>query len=129
MVVDSSALVAIIQNEPEALAFARAIADCPRAYLSTATYVEASIVMLDKKDGVARIDRLVQAAGLQLEPLNVEQATIARDAYARFGKGRHKARLNLGDTFGYALAMHLGEPLLYKGDDFAQTDVRSALAA
>ena len=124
MVLDTSALVAILTGEPEQVAF---IADIERAdtcLLSAASYVEASIVLEVRHGpgGVQALDRLLEQAGCEIVAVDAEQARIARSAFQRFGKGRHPAGLNFGDCFAYALAVARGEPLLFKGNDFPQTD-------
>lgn len=129
MILDTSALIAILRAEPEALAFAQAIAAAKTRRISAVSYVEAAAVIDSAGDAVAsrQLDELLQEAGVVIEAVTVEQARLARAAYRDFGKGRgHKARLNFGDCFSYALAKAFREPLLYKGNDFAHTDVRSA---
>lgn len=131
MIVDTSALVAILRAEEDADQFIDALADADGPRLSAATLVETAVVVDAVGDPVLsrRLDELLEAAGIRVEPLTQEQASIARQAYRDFGKGGgHPARLNLGDCFSYALASALGEPLLYKGDDFTHTDLASALA-
>ncbi|MGJ0532557.1 type II toxin-antitoxin system VapC family toxin [Methylocystis sp.] len=130
MILDTSALIAILRAEPEALAFAQAIAAAKIRRVSVASYVETAAVIDSAGDAVAsrRLDELLQEAGVVIEPVTAEQARLARAAYRDFGKGRgHRARLNMVDCFSYALAKAFREPLLYKGDDFTHTDVRSAL--
>jgi ribonuclease VapC len=129
MIIDSSALIAILRAEPEALAFAQAIAAAKTRRISAVNYVEAAAVIDSADDAVAsrQLDELLQEAGVVIEPVTVEQARLARAAYRDFGRGRgHRAKLNFGDCFSYALAKSFREPLLYKGNDFAHTDVRSA---
>jgi ribonuclease VapC len=130
MIVDTSALIAILRDEPEALAFARAIEAAPSRRVSAASYVEAAAVIDTARDAIAsrRLDDLLLAAQFVIEPVTQEQARLAREAYRDFGKGSgHRAKLYFGDCFSYALAKALGEPLLFKGDDFSHTDVVSAL--
>jgi ribonuclease VapC len=130
MVIDTSALVAILRAEPDAEAFARAIADADVCRLSAASYVEVGAVIDGSRDPVAsrRLDELLEAARVRIDPVSTEQASIARAAYRDFGKGSgHPAGLNFGDCFAYALARVTHEPLLFKGDDFTRTDVSSAL--
>jgi ribonuclease VapC len=129
MIIDSSAIVAILNDEPEALAFLQAITSAPARYMSAVTYFEAGIVIDSQQDPVLsrNLDKLIADAEIELESVSVEQARIARGAYRDFGKGNHPAKLNFGDCFAYALASATREPLLYKGNDFAQTDVVSAL--
>ena len=129
MVIDTSALLAILQDEPERRAFNEAIEAADSRVVSTASFVETSIV-LDCRvgaDGPHDLDVFVNRAGIELVAVDAEQARVARRAYSRFGKGRHPAGLNFGDCFSYALASVTGEPLLYKGDDFRKTDVVAAV--
>ncbi len=126
MIVDTSALVAIVHREPEGAAFARIIAGEPVARLSAASYVELAAVVDGRRDAVASsaLDAVLRDLEIEIAPLTVHQARIAREAYRSFGRGSgHPARLNMGDCFAYALARDLGEPLLFKGTDFALTDI------
>ena len=125
MIVDSSALVAILTEEPEAEHFIRLIFSSSPARISVATFVEISIVVEGKLGdaGVRMLDSLVQRTNLTMEAVSVEQAYIARQAWSTYGKGRHPASLNFGDTFTYALAKTTGEAVLCKGTDFARTDI------
>lgn len=126
MIVDTSALVALLRDEPEAAAFADLLRAAPRRLLSAASYVELAAVVDGRGDAVATgaLDAWLAAWGIEIVPLSVAQAQLAREAYRRFGRGSgHPARLNLGDCFAYALARDLGEPLLFKGADFALTDI------
>jgi ribonuclease VapC len=125
MVIDASALLAILQDEPERRSFNEAIEAAASRSISTATFVEASIVIEARygAEGVRDFDALIAKAGIELVPVDAEQAHIARAAFSQFGRGRHPAGLNYGDCFSYALAKALGEPLLFKGADFSQTDV------
>jgi ribonuclease VapC len=125
MVLDTSALVAILQREPERRGFLEAIEAADVVRVSVATFVETSIVIESRYGalGVRDFDRFVARAGIELVPLDIEQGEVARGAFNRFGKGRHRAALNYGDCFSYALATVFAEPLLFKGDDFAHTDV------
>lgn len=130
MIVDTSALIAILRDEPDAATYAEAIERAPVRRLSAANLVEAGAVIDSARDPIAsrQLDRLLAVANIQVEPVTEAQARIARDAYRDFGKGSgHPAGLNFGDCFAYAAAKETGEPLLYKGRDFAQTDVVSAL--
>jgi ribonuclease VapC len=130
LIVDASALLAILRGEPDAPRFERAIADAPTRRISAATWVEAAIVVDGSRDAVLsrRFDELCRVAQLVVEPVTQEQARIARDAYRDFGRGSgHPAGLNFGDCFAYGLAKDTGEPLLFKGSDFVHTDVTSAL--
>jgi ribonuclease VapC len=129
MIVDTSAIITILRDEAEALACARAIESAGIRRISAANFVEAAIVIDGSRDPIAsrRFDDLIKAAQLVIEPVSEAQARIAREAYRDFGKGSgHPAKLNFGDCFAYALAKDSGEPLLYKGDDFARTDVTTA---
>ena len=128
MVIDTSALLAILQDEPERRAFNEAIEAADSRCFSTATWVETSIIVESRygAEGLRDLDLLISKASIDLVPVDVEQAHIARLAFSRFGKGRHPAGLNYGDCFSYALATALGEPLLYKGGDFARTDIAAA---
>jgi ribonuclease VapC len=125
MVVDTSALLAILQDEPERRSLNEAFESADSRLLSVATLVETSIIIESRygAEGLRDLDLLIERAGIELVPVDVEQARAARAAYSRFGKGRHPAVLNFGDCFAYALARVLGEPLLFKGDDFSRTDL------
>lgn len=125
MVIDASALVAILTGEAEQQVFIRQIEEADSRLLSVATLLEVSIMIESRlrAEGIRDLDRFLSTAGIEVVPVDLEQGEIARAAYSRFGKGRHRAGLNFGDCFAYALAKALGEPLLCKGDDFARTDV------
>ena len=125
MVIDSSALVALLGMEPEAARLAAAIEADGTRLISAASVFEAAVVIESRygPDGGRELDLLIAKAGLSVEPVTAQQAEIAREAWRRFGKGRHPANLNFGDCFSYALARVTGEPLLFKGTDFTQTDV------
>jgi ribonuclease VapC len=125
VVIDTSALVAILQGEPEGRRFNRAIEAAETRLMSLATFVEASMIIESRygAEGVRDLDQFIDRAGIRLIDVDREQAEAARDAFKRFGKGRHRAGLNYGDCFAYALAIEKGEPLLCKGDDFIHTDV------
>lgn len=130
MIVDSSAIVAILRAEPDAARYASAIEAAPIRRISAANWLESAIVLSDPADPVTgrRFDEFVREAALRVEPVTAAQARIARDAYRDFGRGsRHPARLNFGDCFAYALATETGEALLFKGDDFGHTDLTSAI--
>ena len=131
MVIDTSALLAILQDEPERRAFNEALESADARLVSVATLVEASILIESRygAEGLRDLDLLLDRAGIEAVPVDLEQAREARSAWSRFGKGRHPAGLNFGDCFSYALARVLGEPLLFKGDDFPQTDVRAVAGA
>jgi ribonuclease VapC len=129
MIVDSSALIAIIRGEGEAAAFKAALLASPRVSISAGTYLECSIVIDRYKNPLlsAKFDSILEETGVVIEPVTAEQARIARQAYRDYGKGSgHRAGLNFGDCFSYALARVKREPLLFKGDNFVYTDVRSA---
>jgi ribonuclease VapC len=128
MVIDASAVLAILLGEKDAQVFARAIENADPCRMSAVNHLEAALVIDNRGDAVARreFDRFVRRARIQIEPVTFEQAQIAREAYRDFGKGRHPARLNLGDCFAYALAKLVDEPLLFKGRDFSRTDIRLA---
>lgn len=125
MVVDASALVAILLDEPERAAYNAAIAESVIRLVSAATLVEASLVIENRKgaNGRAELDRFVLRARLDVVAFDARQADAARNGWRRFGKGRHPAALNLGDCFSYALAKCTGEPMLFKGTDFTLTDI------
>ena len=125
MVIDSSALVAILQDEPERRSFNRAIETADRRAMSVASFVETSIVIESRfgPDGIRDLDLFMAKARIELVPVDAEQGHVARTAYRDYGKRRHRARLNFGDCFAYALAKTLDELLLFKGTDFALTDV------
>lgn len=129
MVVDTSALVAILLREPDAALFDEALAKAPVRLFSAVSRVELSFVIEGRKQeaGRADLERLLQAGDFQIAAVTPEQAMIAIEAFRRFGKGRHRAGLNIGDCFSYALARTNEMPLLFKGDDFAHTDIRSAI--
>jgi ribonuclease VapC len=131
VIVDTSALIAILRDEPEAMLCARAIAAAGTPRISAANFLEAAIVIDGSRDPIAsrRFDELCVAARLIIDPVTESQARIARDAYRDFGRGSgHPARLNFGDCFAYALAKATGERLLFKGEDFVHTDIRPAIA-
>jgi ribonuclease VapC len=129
MILDSSAVLAILFREPGFEAFEKALANAPTCRISAASFVEISI-LLESRAGDAAIrqcDALFRQARIIIEPVNEEEALLARQGYSDYGKGRHPAGLNFGDCFSYALAKSTGEPLLFKGADFAQTDIQSVL--
>ena len=129
MILDSSALVAILFDEPDSIIYSQAIANADICRLSAATFLETAMVVegQTKAGGGSRLDILLRETGIIIEPFTVEQAHIARQAFLDYGKGRHAAGLNLGDCFAYALSKTTREPLLFKGADFAKTDVVAAL--
>jgi ribonuclease VapC len=121
MIIDTSAIVAMLRVEPEAEAFSSSVINAGGATLSSANYLESAIVIDGERDPVAsaRLDVLIKELEIEIFPVTAEHARIARQAYRDFGKGSgHPAKLNFGDCFAYALAMERGEALLYKGDDF-----------
>lgn len=129
MIVDTSALLAILYAEDDAERYAEALAGSELRLISAANYLEAGIVV-DRQFGAAagrQFDALMTRANIEVEAVTRSQADIARQAYLEFGKGNHPAGLNFGDCFAYALAKASGLPLLYKGDDFAKTDVAKVL--
>jgi len=129
VIVDTSAVLAILFAQPDAERYARAISNTPVCRMSVATFVEISVVMESQTGdrGSRQWDQFFRRAGFALEPVTEEQAYAARQAWSDFGKGRSPAKLNFGDCFSYALARTLGEPLLFKGADFSRTDVSSAI--
>ncbi len=126
MIIDASALIAILRAEPEAPFCAQAIENAAQRRLSAANFLETAVVIDGGRDPVAsrRFDELIAEACIVIEPVTETQAKIAREAYRDFGKGSgHPAQLNFGDCFAYALAKDKGEPLLFKGNDFVHTDI------
>jgi ribonuclease VapC len=131
MIVDTSALVAVLKHEPERVKFAQALDEADSLKMSAATYLELSIVMDSRKSATLsrEVDEIIERFSIEIEPVTVDQARIARHAYRDYGKGSgHPAQLNFGDCFSYALARDKREPMLYKGDDFVHTDIRPAVA-
>ncbi|WLB24507.1 type II toxin-antitoxin system VapC family toxin [Bradyrhizobium japonicum] len=128
MVIDASAIVAIAFNEPEAKSFRERVADDPVRLISAATVFEASMVIETRlgEAGGGDLDLWLHKADVEIVPVTAEHADQARRAWRRYGKGRHPAGLNFGDCFSYALAALSGEPLLFKGNDFSQTDIKVA---
>lgn len=130
MIVDTSAVIAILRDEPEAAACARAIAAARTRHMTAVNFVESAVVIDASRDPIAtrRFDDFIKEANISIEPVTHHQAQIARSTYRDFGKGSgHPARLNFGDCFAYALAKEFGQALLFKGEDFAHTDIVSAL--
>lgn len=126
MVIDSSAVMAILCGEPERRTFNELIEADPLRLMSAASYVETGI-LVDARfgpEGGRDLRLFLLEAAVRIEPVTVEQAELAREAFRRFGRGRHPAGLNFGDCFSYALAAATDEPLLFKGEDFAKTDLR-----
>jgi ribonuclease VapC len=129
IVIDTSAIIAILKDEPERRSFTETIEQAETCLISAANYVETSMVMEARNgyEGLRDFDLLLFKAGIIIETVDAEQAKTARAAFSKFGKGRHRAGLNFGDCFSYALAKTLGVPLLFKGSDFNHTDIRSAV--
>jgi ribonuclease VapC len=130
MILDASAIIAILRNEPEARSFLERITEAPICRVSAVSYVETAVVVDANRDPIAsrKFDELFREAELVVEPVTEAQARIAREAYRDFGKGSgHPARLNLGDCFTYALAKIKAEPVLFKGEDFNRTDLTPGL--
>lgn len=129
MILDSSAVVAILFKEPEALRFAEAIGATDGIAIAAPTVLEAATVVEARagRDMSERLDALMAQIGADIVPFTAEHVALAREGWRRYGKGRHPAGLNFGDCFAYALAKSRNEPLLFKGDDFAQTDVKAAI--
>ena len=128
MIVDSSALVAILLKEPEALRLTTAIAMSSSCRLPSSCFLEASMIVLGRReeDGLRDLDLYLARSRMEIVPFTESQARLARDAFRRYGKGRHAAKLNFGDCMAYALARESGEELLFKGTDFGQTDIAVA---
>lgn len=129
MIIDTSALVAILFQEADGLRYLRAIAAAPDAIISAATLVELTMVVEGRAGEAAgrEVDVFLSEMDVRIWPVTARHAQAARQAWRRFGKGRHPAALNLGDCFSYALAMSMDDALLYKGHDFSQTDVKAAI--
>lgn len=128
MVVDTSAILAILSAEPEAERLVTAMVDDPIRLMSAASLLESAIVIEARygQPGGDKLDEFVSKAQIRIEPVTVEQVSIARQAFRTYGKGRHPAALNFGDCFTYALAKALDQALLFKGDDFKFTDLKLA---
>jgi len=128
MIIDTSAIIAILFDEDDAMSYAKAITEADSCRISAATFVETAIVVeaQTRNNGGRQLDAFIRRAGIVIEPVTEEQAHIARQAFIDFGKGRHTAGLNYGDCFSYALSKAAREPLLFKGKDFAKTDVSAA---
>ncbi len=129
MVVDTSALLAVLFKEADADRYLEAMVDASEVRISAATAVALGIVAIGRAgaDAELQIDLLLARVGAIVVPVDSAMANLARSAFKTFGKGRHRAKLNFGDCFSYALAKMTGEPLLYKGSDFAETDLKSAI--
>jgi ribonuclease VapC len=128
MVLDSSAVVAILFDEPQRSAFTRAIEREPRRLISAANMLESALIVEASRGETAgrELDLLLHRASVEVVPVDADQVETARAAWRRYGKGRHPAGLNFGDCFAYALATASGMPLLFKGEDFSRTDVQAA---
>jgi ribonuclease VapC len=128
MIVDSSALIAILFKEPESRLIDVAMVECADCRMSAANFLEVSMVVLARRspDAARDLDLLISRLGIRLVAFSESQARLARSAFERFGKGRHPAGLNFGDCIAYALARESGEELLFKGNDFAKTDIPAA---
>jgi ribonuclease VapC len=129
VIVDTSALAAILFREPEAVLYTQIIRDAEHCLMSAGNFLELSIVVEAQlgTEALRQCDMFLRRAGVEVQPFTVEQAHLARQAFHDFGKGRHAAGLNFGDCFAYALAKVSGEPLLFKGEDFRKTDVTAVL--
>jgi len=129
MVVDTSAVIAILFSEPETESFVRALADDPRNMISAFNALESGIVIEAKKGeaGGRELDLLLHRARMEIISLNGDQVELALTAWRKYGKGNHPAGLNIGDCCAYALAKYSGEPLLFKGKDFSQTDIQPVI--
>ena len=128
MVIDTSAIVAILQKEPESGRFLSLIEADATRLMTAANYLEAAIIIEDRfgYDGIRDLKLFLAEAGIDIEPVTFVQAETAREAYRTYGRGNHPAGLNYGDCFAYALAKATGAPLLFKGSDFGQTDIEPA---
>lgn len=127
MIVDASAILAVLLKEPEADSFMRAFSSEQEMYISPMNYLEACVRLIRRKEDPSQVDRLMETSAIRLADTTPEQAYLAHEAYKRFGKNNHAAKLNLGDCFAYALAKARSEPLLFKGEDFRQTDIEPAI--
>ena len=127
MIIDTSAMLAIIFDEPDGPEFLRLVVEAPIRLMSSANALEAWIVVdrHENPDKAPALDELLETLGMDIEPVTIQQARIARRAYHLYGKGNHPAGLNFGDCFAYALAKTMSLPLLFKGNDFAQTDIEA----
>lgn len=131
MILDSSALLAVVLAEPEEPAMAAALLDATKVRMSAVNWVEAAVIVDHRKNPVAsaKLEEVLRVLNVEVVPVTAATAHLARVAYQQFGRGNHKAKLNLADTFAYALAKESREPLLFKGNDFSQTDIEPALKA
>ena len=128
MIIDTSALIAILLEEPEGHRFDDAILNCADPRISSATYLEAAMVLRARKgsDGMRALDLLILRAGIEIVSFTESHARLAKFAFERYGRGFHRAKLNFGDCMAYALAKETGEELLFKGTDFSLTDITAA---
>jgi len=129
LIIDSSAILAIVLLEPDEPKMLSAVMAATAIRMSAANWLETSIIVDSRQNRkvAAKFDAIITDLNIEIAAVSKDQAVIARDAYRRFGRGRHPAKLNYGDCFAYALALTTGEPLLFKGNDFSQTDVEPAL--
>ena len=129
MVVDTSAILAILLDEPDAPVFARALGVAEHVVMSAGTFLELAIVIDNHRSisATRELEALMRRASIEVIAVTAEQAHVARQAHADYGRGNHPAKLNFGDCFAYALAKERGEPLLFKGQDFAHTDIEAAI--
>ena len=127
MIIDTSVIIAILRDEPDAAAIGEILGRSQDCRMSAVSYVEVAVVVDHNRNPVLsrRLDDLLRDVEIAVEPVTLNQARIAREAYRDFGKGRHRAGLNFGDCFAYALAKEKGETLLFKGDDFCHTDIKA----
>lgn len=131
MVIDSSAIIAILAGEPEGSTFTDMIGDHKKRAISAATFLEISIVLCRRAhpEDARRLNDFIERMKITVIPVTESQARLAAEAFRSYGKGRHPAGLNFGDCFSYALALERGEKLLFKGDDFSRTDIQPACPA
>jgi len=130
VIIDTSALIAMLRHESDWKVYADAVADSADCRISAANFVESACIIDGGRSPIAsrKLDELIKKAKITIEPVSASQALIARAAYRDFGKGSgHPAKLNFGDCFAYALAKDIGEPLLFKGSDFSKTDIEAAI--
>lgn len=123
VVIDTSAVIAILQGEAQAPAVANAIAAASCRMMSAASAIEAAVVAIARRGSALEVERLIERAGIEIVPVTAAHVRLAGEGYRRFGKGRHAAGLNFGDCFSYALARATGQPLLFTGNDFSKTDL------
>jgi ribonuclease VapC len=127
VIIDTSVIIAILRDEPDAAAIGEILGRSQDCRMSAVSYIEVAVVVDHNRNPVLsrRLDDLLRDVEIAVEPVTLNQARIAREAYRDFGKGRHRAGLNFGDCFAYALAKEKGETLLFKGDDFCHTDIKA----